>query len=543
MKKLLFTAFLVISLACAFALSISAATTTIDADDLDDLKAAVSAAQEKDTVIANLTGDIIIPSTSDALKIEKEMTLVINFNGYLIYAKSGSSGAGTVYGILVNHNSAKLILNGTWDVDPFNYIEPNDQKITLSSGEIVNPNKDAGVKSPDFVADGPAVVVWTGSLELNDMYMREYNTGEWAILFRSANTVEHVHNVKVDNSIIRVPDNSGYYAIDRRHGNGTLIQSTTQIEDSVFYGISGTGNNDMISFDKDSYMKDSFVLKSGIRIDSYLEQNKTKTPVEIRNVTFSGDVSLYTGAVPINLIDCTIAKETYTITISGDRHGTAKLYITTSPTCDMAGKQVYVEAAQGVTKTFKSMSELETIIEEYAIQNPAKGHTILEAIGGVKYDNYFANGMKIGNCTVCLAEGVNEKNGTANPLIESLGYSYTYDSGKYAITQGFKIDKTMLPCLNEEIEYGMIAYVNTTNVAVSPKGELNALSIKLTSEYDTFNIKVIGIPAGSEDINVVFCAYVLSNKKVYYLDNGQTSESLVGQSVNSLKQILGEEDE
>ena len=74
-------------------------------------------------------------------------------------------------------------------------------------------------------------------------------------------------------------------------------------------------------------------------------------------------------------------------------------------------------------------------------------------------------------------------------------------------------------------------------------GALNALSIKLTSEYDTFNIKVIGIPAGSEDINVVFCAYVLSNKKVYYLDNGQTSESLVGQSVNSLKQILGEEDE
>ena len=109
MKKLLFTAFLVISLACALALSISAATTTIDADDLDDLKAAVSAAEEKDTVIANLTGDIIIPSTNAALIIEKEMTLVINFNGYLIYANSGSSGAGTVYGMLVNHFSAKLV--------------------------------------------------------------------------------------------------------------------------------------------------------------------------------------------------------------------------------------------------------------------------------------------------------------------------------------------------------------------------------------------------------------------------------------------------
>ena len=539
MKKLLLTAFLVIGLVCAFALSVSAATTTIDADDLDDLKAAVSAAEEKDTVIANLTGDIIIPSTNAALIIEKEMTLVINFNGYLIYANSGSSGAGTVYGMLVNHFSAKLVLNGTWDVDPFNYTAPNDQKITYSNGVVTNPNKEAGIKSPDFAANGPAVVVWNGSVELNDMYMRQYNTGEWAILLRCNPGGDHAHNIKVKNSIVRVEENAGYNSIDRRQGTGKLVQSTTQIEDSVLYGMSGTGNNDMISFDKDSYMRDSYILKTGLKIDSYLEANIATTPVEIRNVKFSGDVTLLAGVCPINLVDCIYAEGSQ-IVIKGDGKGKAKIHVTTSATCETAGKQVYAEATKEATERFSPTSDLEVVIEEYALQNPAKGHNILEAIGGVKYDNYFANGMKVGNCTVCLAEGVAEKNGTANPLIESLGYSYTHDSGKYAVTQGFKIDKTMLACVNEEIEYGMIAYVNMNNVAVSPMGATNALSIKLTSEYDTFNIKVMGIPDGSEAVNVVFCAYVLSGSKIYYLDNGQTSESLVGQSVTGLKEILGE---
>ena len=543
MKKFLLTAFLVIGLVCSFALCVSAATTTIDADDLDDLKAAVSVAAEKDTVIANLTGDIVIPSTSDALKIEKEMTLVINFNGYLIYAKSGSAGAGTVYGMLVNHNSAKLILNGTWDVDPFNYTTPNDQVITLSSGAIVDPNKDAKIKSPDFVADGPAVVVWTGSLELNDMYMREYNTGEWAILLRSSNSVNHVHNVKIDNSIIRVADNAGYNALDRRQANGTLIQSTTQIEDSVLYGISGTGNDDMMSFGKDSYMRDTVILKSGIKIDSYLTNNYPTTPVEIRNVTFSGDVSLYTGVSPINLIDCNITKSPYQITISGDRFGSAKLYITTSPTCDTAGKQVYAEVPKDSKKVFNSMSELETVIEEYAIQNPALGHTIGDAID-VEYENYFEGGYKIGTCSACLEEGVKEKTPSIGALIINLGYSYSEENGVASVSQTFKLQNEIIKYLASDFEFGLIASINPTADQINPYAEANSIYAKIPDVYQRSTIKFSCIPtATNSDTMLVFCAVVIENGVVYYLDNGTTSTYAVGQNCNTVKTITGYDQE
>ena len=534
MKKKIFIALaLTVLAACLFAIGVFAAEIKIEADSLDDIHTAIAGAQDTDSVVIDLTKDIAIPNTSSAIKVDGAKTVTINFNGYTIYANAGSAGAGTVYGMYVNSNDAKLILNGTWDVDPVNYVAPNDQKISISNGEVNDPNEAAGIKSPDYASNGPSIYIAKGSIELNNMYINQYHTGEWAIFMMGSS--DHVHNVKISNSIVRVPDSNSLLAVARRDAGGTLKQSLTQIEDSVIYGLGGT--KESVSFSEGSYIKNTRIAKHKAYFDSYLAAACPKEPVEIENVIFENkNIYFWTGRYSLNFIDCTFPEE-YSIEINGDREGNAKVTITETATCEKAGRQAYSEAVQGTAEYITSFDSLETVVEQYSIDNPALGHNITEETAtGVTWENYFENGAYNGVCTRCNLE-TKETTNTASPLFVNKGLSHAeYSDGTNQMAQGFKVNSEMTKYLEEGFDFGVIATINKDGEAISPEldGEKVVSASFNSLEFEIFYIKMTNIPESNKDTAVIFCAYLINGADRYYLNNGTTSKEIVGLTYNEV---------
>ena len=151
---------------------------------------------------------------------------------------------------------------------------------------------------------------------------------------------------------------------------------------------------------------------------------------------------------------------------------------------------------------------------------------------GVHYENYFENGYNTHKC-FCGAE-FNEDEAALAPVFESKGYSVFEVSGSYSMTQGFAVNFDMLKLLGEQVDYGVLACVNSSEDACAP--ELNGAIFASLKEYacNMFEIKVINIPSDKLDTNIIFCAYVKVGEKIYYLDNDTTSEALTGISYKEL---------
>ena len=537
MKKIILVLTLILIFTCLFVVGVSAAEIKVEADSLDDIHTAIAGAQDNDSVIIDLTKDIAIPNTSSAIRVEGAKTVTINFNGYTIYANPGSAGAGTVYGMYINSNDAKLILNGTWDVDPVNYVEPDDEKISISNGEVNDPNEAAGKKSPDYASNGPAVYMVKGSLELNNMYINEYHTGEWAIFMMSSGV--HDQDIKITNSIVRVPSSNTLYAVARRDSGGTQTSSLTQIEGSVIYGIGCNGGKESISFSEGSYIKNTRIATHKAYFDSYLDTAACpKEPVEIRNVIFENkNIYFWTGRYAVNFIDCTFPTD-YTIEVKGDRVGDAKLIMTETATCEKAGRQAYVQAKQGDgnQKYIKSFDDLETVVEQYAIDNPALGH-IIENPTGVHYDNYFEMGKCTGACKYCGTETA-ETNPSLPAFTTSKGFSTFNDNGVYSVTQGFTINKDVAAYFGEDFDYGILATVNAGATEIAPKLEdQNVVFASLCgSGFVATSIKLTNITDLEQ--KVVYCMYVKLGDNLVYLNNGTTSDTTAGLSYNDVESIL-----
>lgn len=528
MKKKIFIALaLTVLAACLFAIGVFAAEIKIEADSLDDIHTAIAGAQDTDSVVIDLTKDIAIPNTSSAIKVDGAKTVTINFNGYTIYANAGSSTAGTVYGMYVNSNNAKLILNGTWDVDPVNYVAPTDQKISISNGEVNDPNEAAGIKSPDYASNGPSIYIAKGSIELNNMYINQYHTGEWAIFMMGSG--DHVHNVKISNSIVRVPDSNSLLAVGRRDAGGTFKQSLTQIEDSVIYGLGG--GKESVSFSEGSYIRNTRIAKHKAYFDSYLASDACpKEPIDIENVIFENkNIYFWTGRYSLNFIDCTFP-ENYSIEINGDREGNAKITMTETATCEKVGRQAYSEAVQGKAEYITSFDSLETVVEQYSIDNPALGHNITaETATGVTWENYFENGAYEGVCARCSIATA-ETTPSADPLFVNRGFSYAqYPDTTRSMTQLFKVNKEMTKYLENGYDFGVVAMLNEGGNEVSPLDSANVVSASFNElGYDYFDIKVTNIPLANEKTPIVFCAYLVNDGKAYYLNDGTTANLVSG---------------
>lgn len=517
-KKLLLLASTVVMLVCIFAVGASASNTTIEADDLSDIKAAISNSMPGDEITVDLAGDILIPNQASAVIIDKDITLTINFNGYVLMNNSGGGSAGQAYGFLLKSYNAKLVLNGTSSVDPFNYTEPTDETITVSNGAIVNPNKEKGIKSPDFASNGPAVVVYSGTVELNDLYLNQYNTGEWGIFFSPSvgTDIDVRNNIIAKNSIVRV--HAGRYgALGTRQGNSILKESYVAIEDCVIYG---TGEHEWLSMSANSYIKDTRIADYYLKIDSYMRDSYAREGNEaiLQNVIFEDNLGLYTGAIFVNMIDCTFEKP-MSIYISGDSQGTTRFTITETADCENAGRQAYDEAARNAGKALTSFEDFSNVVEQYAIDNPAKGHAAnLNNILDVAYqDGFDRAGVYTCPCSRCDAKDVKAE---APALFTNKGFSAAQYGNMMSVN--YKVNaqavKEYEKVTGEKLNYGVFAVLADkigTNNIFDEEGEAfsGAITADITdSGFTLFSLKITGFTDVQKDISLAMGAYVGTTK-------------------------------
>ena len=207
--------------------------------------------------------------------------------------------------------------------------------------------------------------------------------------------------------------------------------------------------------------------------------------------------------------------------------------------------------------TIKSKSGANGVVS-YAdyIANPSNYESGKYVISGYNVCDAFYNGEHRGESTIVIddvlgyfgeiGKGIacdkckeTKVTSTINPIFTWKGYSApTYGDG-YSVVQGFYVDQDAIAeymVYAPDFNYGILATVNKGDSAITPKiGDENVLTGNFSkTENDYLDIKVTGIPATDGDTKIVFCVYVTVGEDMYYLDNEQTSKSVLGISYNSV---------
>ena len=250
--------------------------------------------------------------------------------------------------------------------------------------------------------------------------------------------------------------------------------------------------------------------------DSYAREGNEAI---LQNVIFEDNLGLYTGAIFVNMIDCTFEKP-MSIYISGDSQGTTRFTITETADCENAGRQAYAEAARNAGKTLTSFEDFSNVVEQYAIDNPAKGHAAdLNNILDVAYqDGFDRAGVYTCPCSRCDNEDVKAE---APALFTNKGYSASeYDGAQISIN--YKVNapavKEYENATGEKLNYGVFAVLADkigTNNIFDEEGE--ALSGAITADitnsgFTLFNLKMTGFNDEQKDIELAMGAYVGTSK-------------------------------
>ena len=358
-------------------------------------------------------------------------------------------------------------------------------------------------------------MVFSGSVELYDMYITQYNGGEWTIFFAPyLDKTNVVHNIKAVNSIIKAPS-SRYAALGTRQGTGYIVESTVEIDDCVVYG---TSNEEWISMGANSYIKNSRIALNSFKIDSYLSSGYARDGEEavLENVIFENPkVTSNTGAIYVKMINCQFPNG-MNLYVTGDSKGKTKFTVIQDPTCENGGGTYYTELAKGSGKTYTSFSEFPTIIEEL----PALGHE--NSIVFAYENGYMQNGYRKEGCTRCTLHTTE----ILAPLFETLGFSVPED-GEAAISVGFVVNRdaidTYVKATGKTISYGVFA------VSLARLGEnhifdedLVPASGVLTKEIEDTNsvfiIKVTGfVTEAQKNAKIAIGSYVFTED-----ENGKT---------------------
>lgn len=173
-------------------------------------------------------------------------------------------------------------------------------------------------------------------------------------------------------------------------------------------------------------------------------------------------------------------------------------------------------------------------------------HVLGTDLANIKYKNgYLTMGTKEYYCALCHAATVEEDNPSANAIFENLGYSVCTYGDYSSIIQGYGVDKLALEAYKAfcpSFTYGIVAVGNSSAEAISPLKIENGTVVKNISyaifspinaaAYDCFDIKLKCGTEDAKDVNVVFCAYVYDGARIKYIDNGETSGTVVGNTFN-----------
>ena len=170
-------------------------------------------------------------------------------------------------------------------------------------------------------------------------------------------------------------------------------------------------------------------------------------------------------------------------------------------------------------------------------------------VGAIAYTSYFELGYKTTKCE-CGAEKASDI-ATESAIFVDYGYSYTEVAinGSFSMSQFFGINQGALAAYIEAtgntFEYGLVVSVSDNPLA-EENSDLIALNKTFITtqnkfKHDYFAINVSGIKDGTEEGTkdtrekaLTFCAYVIDNGKVYYLDDGKTLEVATQKSYNDI---------
>ena len=157
--------------------------------------------------------------------------------------------------------------------------------------------------------------------------------------------------------------------------------------------------------------------------------------------------------------------------------------------------------------------------------------TILDYV----YENYMAKGVCYSTCDRCD----DVISGEIDALFVSKGVSAKTFGADIGLVQGYEINREAIDAYKayaDNFSFGVLAYANASGTEVAPKpdGEkvINIVFDNMANDY--LEVKVVGIPADYLDAPIVFCVYVTDGEGFYYLDNGNTTETIVGTSYNDM---------
>ncbi len=158
--------------------------------------------------------------------------------------------------------------------------------------------------------------------------------------------------------------------------------------------------------------------------------------------------------------------------------------------------------------------------------------------------SYFEPIRFAGVCTNkdCGYSGVNESL-TIGAIFEDLGYSATETpiNGKHAMVQCYKFDKNAYNAymaLETGFEFGVVVSTNSDPLNPENAGLIEEKKTYITKQsliaHDYFDVGVVGIGENQIGVSLVFCAFVIDNGEIFYLDGGETVKEATAKSHSGL---------
>ena len=211
-----------------------------------------------------------------------------------------------------------------------------------------------------------------------------------------------------------------------------------------------------------------------------------------------------------------------------------------------AEKTEATDATCTMPKMVASYCYCGTIMGEPQTEGEALGHSHTIYLG-IAYENYMVQGSKQYKCERCGDVNNDEK---VDALFTWKGYSYSQFAdmnNAFSIVQSYYINKEAIAEYEAEkeitINFGFIATGNKSENGLKPTiGEDKVVSTDLTNLiHDYFDIKISGISDAYIDTKFIFCAYMIIDDTMYYLDAEETKTEVIGVSYNDVVEIKNAE--
>lgn len=166
---------------------------------------------------------------------------------------------------------------------------------------------------------------------------------------------------------------------------------------------------------------------------------------------------------------------------------------------------------------------------ETSLAGTALGHSHTVDMG-IVYENYFEQGYDGAKCERC--DHV-EKNGAYEALFTDRGISAKAFGDDVGFTCGYAVNLSAIEAYRAytgSFDFGVLACANPSGGEMVPDFEDGrVIIVSFADESNGYvDVKVTGIPADKLDVKIVLCIYVRHGEDTYYLENGQTSRSVVG---------------